>query len=94
MFNVGNRVRSINDGRCYDTFALWVKEFAADFYEDYLSSKYSSLSDKMSANTLSVEGEVLAVADHPNCDDILVLVKADDGNVFLMSYDGLVHADL
>lgn len=93
MINVGDKVKCINDGLCYDTYEVWVMKYAPKYHIDYLKSKYTSLGDKISKNALGVIGSVVALAPHLSGLDVLVLVKDEVGDVFLIGINGLSDAE-
>lgn len=90
MFSVGDKVKCINDGACYDSYDEWVKNNAPSFYKDYRQSIYHS--NQNSANALDAVGRVVAIEDHSQyCDIELILVVTPSRDVFLIEERGLEH---
>ena len=92
MFKIGDKVKCINDGACYDSYDEWVKNCAPSFCKDYKQSIYHCTRDRNSANALDVVGSVVAVADHSEyCEIELVLVVTPSRDVFLIEERGLEY---
>ena len=83
MFKVGDKVKCVSGAQCYDTYKDWVVQNAIEFRENYFFSKYSQLFCPDSADATDVAGTVVAVAPHGHDDGVLVLVQANDGDVYL-----------